>query len=73
MADLASFEYGRDDEEGEYDMVDMSSDEDDPSGTVSCNETLYNKLCSNFISGFNAGKIFTQYGNIFFFSCYNYL
>ena len=35
MADLASFQYGRDDEEGEYSMVDMCSDEDDPSGAVS--------------------------------------
>ena len=35
MADLASFQYGRDDEEGEYSIVDISSDEDDPSGAVS--------------------------------------
>ena len=32
MADLASFQYGRDDE---YSMVSMSSDGDDPSGAVS--------------------------------------
>ena len=37
------------------------------------NETLYNKLCSYFISGFGAGIIFTQYGNIFFFYRYKYL
>ena len=35
MADPASLESGRDDEEDEDDMVDMSSDEDDPSGAVS--------------------------------------
>ena len=37
------------------------------------NETLYNKLCSHFISGFGAGIIFTQYGNNLFFYRYKYL
>ena len=31
------------------------------------NVTLYNKLCSYFISGFGAEIIFTQHGISFFF------